>query len=493
MCYNKNRIGKGRRCRVDKLMVPFIMIYHAVHSVFMFPKKLFGKTEDAIIGLQDQNAFHKEQKENEIQTSEEKEEEDNFKGIRKETFQRKQEPLFSFRYTIINSFGKKEQGTFEAETLENAREFLVNEGYQVVDIKPRQKLDIDLFANGKIKVADLSFSLTQLATYLKAGIPLIDSVRILAKQSSKPELKKAFEKLVYDLLKGESLSVAMEHQDKKFPKLLVNMVKTAEMTGDLASILDDMAEYYTSMNKTRKQMISAMTYPTVILILALCVLVFMLIYIVPSFVNMFESQDAALPWITVFVMGASNFVKNNILWILLSLIIVICLFVYLYKNVKAFRKVIQTFVMHIPVFGKIVIYNEVTNFTKTFASLLNHGVFITDSMDILSKITNNEVYKEIIDKTIRNLGKGESISTAFKGEWAFPIVAYEMIVTGESTGQLGLMMEKVSEHFQTLHKTIIDQLKSLIEPIMIAFLAVIVGVILLSIVVPMFDIYSKIQ
>ncbi len=470
-------------------MQPFIMIYHAVHYVFMLPKKVFGKTEDAIIGLQDQNMLNKEIKESQVVNAEE----DNFKGLRKEVVQRKQEPLYSFRYTIINSLGKKEQGTFEAETLENARDFLVNEGYQVVDIKPRQKLDIDLFANGKIHVADLSFSLTQLATYLKAGIPLIDSVRILAKQSSKPALKKAFEKLVYDLLKGESLSTAMEHQENKFPKLLVNMVKTAEMTGDLASILDDMAEYYTSMNKTRKQMISAMTYPTVILILAIIVLCFMLIYIVPSFVNMFENQDASLPWITVFVMSVSNFVKNNIIWLVIAIAIIIGVLVYLFQNVKAFRKTVQTIIMRIPVFGKIVIYNEVTNFTKTFSSLLNHGVYITDSMDILSKITNNEVYKEIINKTIQNLGKGDSISTAFKGEWAFPIVAYEMIVTGESTGQLGLMMEKVAEHFQTLHKTIIDQLKSLIEPIMIAILAVIVGIILLSLVVPMFDIYGQVS
>lgn len=476
---------------MDKLMQPFILIYHLVNSFFMLPKKIFGKTEDVIIGLQDQTQLNKELKENTV--SNEEESEDNFKGLKKEVLQRKQEPLFSFRYTVINSLGKKEQGTFEAESLENARDFLVNEGYNVVDIKPREKYDIDLFANGKIKIADLSFSLTQLATYLKAGIPLIDSVRILAKQSSKPELKKAFEKLVYDLLKGESLSTAMEHQDKKFPKLLVNMVKTAEMTGDLSSILDDMAEYYTSMNKTRKQMISALTYPTVILILAICVLIFMLIYIVPSFVNMFESQDATLPWITLFVMSASDFIRYNILWIVLGFIIVIGIFVYLFHNVKAFRKTVQTLVMKMPVFGKIIIYNEVTNFTKTFASLLNHGVFITDSMDILSKITTNEVYKGIINKTIRNLGKGESISAAFKGEWAFPIVAYEMILTGESTGQLGLMMEKVAEHFQVLHKTIIDQLKSLIEPMMIAILAVIVGVILLSIVVPMFDIYGKIQ
>ena len=154
---------------------------------------------------------------------------------------------------------------------------------------------------------------------------------------------------------------------------------------------------------------------------------------------------------------------------------------------------IQTTMMKMPVAGSIIIYNEITNFTKTFASLINHGVFITDSMEILSKITNNEIYKRIINTTLISLSKGDSISSAFKGEWAVPVVAYEMLVTGETTGQLGAMMEKVSNHFQNLHKNMIDQMKSLIEPILICFLAVVVGVILISIIQPMFSIYGQIQ
>ena len=285
----------------------------------------------------------------------------------------------------------------------------------------------------------------------------------------------------------------MIKQGKKFPKLLINMIKTAEMTGDLPTILDDMADYYTSMEKTRKQMISAMTYPAVVITLAIGVLIFMLIYLVPQFVQMFESQDATLPAITLFVMGASDFIKNNYIILIIVTIATIILLVYLYNNVKEFRITVQRIIMHIPVFGNIIIYNEIANFTKTFASLLNHGVFITDSMEILSKITNNEVYKDIIAKSLTNLSRGESISSAFNGEWAIPIVAYEMLVTGENTGQLGLMMEKVADHFQELHRTLVNQMKSLIEPLMIIVLAIIVGVILLSIVVPMFDIYGKIK
>ena len=347
--------------------------------------------------------------------------------------------------------------------------------------------------NGKISSSSLAFALTQLSTYIRAGIPLVDGVRILSKQSSRANEKKAYERIVYDLLKGENFSDALQKQEKKFPKLLINMVKTAEMTGDLASVLDDMADYYTSIDQTKRQMISALTYPSVVLLMALGVTIFMLVYLVPQFVQLFESQDATLPAITLFIISASNFMKANYMWLLIGLIVFIILFYYLYKNVDSFRNFIQVVVMHIPVVGNIIIYHEVATFTKTFASLLNHGVFITDSMEVLSKITNNEVYKKIINKTISNLGKGESISESFKGEWAFPIIAYEMLVTGENTGQLGLMMEKVADHFQNLHKNLVSQLKSLIEPIMIVILAAIVGVILVSIIYPMFDIYGKIQ
>lgn len=402
-------------------------------------------------------------------------------------------PLIKYRYVIVNAMGKKENGTFEAENETEVRNFLLSQDYEVVSIKVRPSYDIDINDHAKMKVSDLSFALTQLSTYIKSGIPLVDAVKILAKQSTKPASKKAFQRLVYELLKGESLSNAMIKQETVFPKLLINMVKTAEMTGDLPSILDDMADYYTSMERTRKQMISAMTYPCVVLTVAFAVLIFMLTYLVPQFASMFESNDAELPAITLTVLGASNFIKENYIILIIAIVTIVVAFVLSYKKNVKFRTGVQTVLMHIPVVKSIIIYNEVANFTKTFASLINHGVFITDSMEILSKITNNEIYKRIINKTLHNLGKGNSISESFRGEWAFPVVAYEMLVTGESTGQLGVMMEKVADHFQALHKSVIDQLKSLMEPLMICALAGVVGIILLSIVEPMFSIYGQMQ
>ena len=401
--------------------------------------------------------------------------------------------LKSFRYTVLNNVGKKETGTFDAETEDEVKNFLSSQGYEIVSVKLRSSFDFDIGGTPKLKAGDLSFYLTQLSTYIKAGIPLADSVRILAKQIDNPGKKKIFNQLVYELLRGENLSNAMAKQGNSFPPLLINMVKTSELTGDLPSILDDMSDYYTTMDQTRKQMVSAMIYPAVVLTIAIGVLVFMLVYLVPQFSSMFESNDAKLPAITLFILGVSNFIQLNYIYLIATLLVVIVVFWYLYKKVTSFRTTVQIILMHTPIVSQVIIYNEIANFTKTFASLINHGVFITDSMEILGKITNNEVYKKIITNCLTNLASGETISKAFKGQWAVPIVAYEMIVTGENTGQLGQMMEKVANHFQTLHKNIIDRMKSLIEPLMICMLAGIVGVILLSIIQPMFSIYDQVK
>ena len=166
---------------------------------------------------------------------------------------------------------------------------------------------------------------------------------------------------------------------------------------------------------------------------------------------------------------------------------------YLYKNVKVFRTLMQWIMMHLPVFGNVIIYNEVTTFTKTFASLLSHNVFITDSMEILNKVTNNEIYKMLILDTITNLAKGEKISESFKDHWAFPVPAYEMLVTGERTGQLPEMMAKVSDYYQDLHRNAVTRIKTFVEPVLIIFLTAIVGIIVLSIVIPMFGLYQSVQ
>lgn len=392
---------------------------------------------------------------------------------------------------------KMYQGTFTGFSKLDVNSYLINEGYEVYSIETNKWINFiygqsSIIAQ-KMSNKDLIFWLTQLSTYIKSGIPLTDSVRILANQMGKEgNRKRAFESIVYELTMGETFSRALEKQGTIFPTLLINMLKAAEATGELEETLDDMANYYSEIESTRKQMISAMTYPAIILLFSFIVISFIMIYVIPQFIAIYEQSSIEISGVTLAVIHISDFFRNNILTLILFIVIFVVALSILYKQVKAFRKTIQIFLMHMPVIGKIIIYNELTIFTKTFASLLKNNVFITESIDILSKITDNEVYKEIMFDTINNIAKGEKISKSFENHWAIPDVAYYMIVTGESTGELASMMQRVSIYYQEQHRNIITSLKAIIEPILIIFLAVVVGIVILAVIIPMFQMYETI-
>ena len=396
-----------------------------------------------------------------------------------------------FKYQVINSKGKKMMGYLDAYNQSEVISYLQNEGYKILKVEAQNSV-LSLQIGGKLNNSELAFMLTQLSTYLKAGIPLIESIRILEKQSVKPEKKRIYSNIIYELSKGESFSSALTAQGNIFPPLLINMVRTAEMTGDLPEILDDMQEYYDSMDRTRKAAINAMIYPSSLFVFAICVLVFILTFVIPNFVQLFEQQDAKLPAITSAVLAASGFLVGYKYWIIGTLVILTISFILLYKYVKGFRKTLQTIGMKMPGFGNIIIYKEVTMFTKTFASLLNHNVFITDSMTILSSVSNNEIFKEIINESLEKLSKGSRISDAFEDKWAFPIVAYEMLVTGENTGRLPMMMSYVASYYGDLHANTVKRINTFIEPLMIILIAFIVGIVVVSVVVPMFSFYGTI-
>ena len=475
----------------------FIKTYHMVKDIANLPQIIKKKLEDRKIAaeLKREEDLRKEKLLKEtIGSVSTVEQAQVALGLNTENIDKSN--LFVFDYVAKDEFGKQIKSSLQAKNINEVENFLTNEGYTIVKIEPRKEGTLNSILNTsigtKIKSGELSFMLTQLSTYIKAGIPLVDAVRILAKQEEKPVKKQVYEKIVYDLVAGEKLSTALENQSDVFPRLLINMVKTSELTGDLPSILDEMSEYYTEIYQTKKQMTSALMYPLIVLVVSFAVIIFCLVWVVPSFVRMYAETESSLPGITVFTMKLSNFFSSHYVMLIALLALIIIGFITAYQNIKSFRRGVQVALMKTPVIGKIIIYSEVSMFTRTFAQLLNHSVPITDTMAILSKISNNEVYKEIIANTLDTLSKGGKISESFHGHWAFPVVAYEMLVTGESTGKLGDMMEKVAEHYDNLHKNAITTIKSLLEPITIIFLAFGVGFILLSIIIPMFDIYGAV-
>lgn len=402
-----------------------------------------------------------------------------------------------YQFIARDKDGKIIKDYFDAYSKVEVHSYLLSEGYEVYSIKTNKWIQImhagTNTSKTKFKNKDLIFFLTQLSTYLKAGIPLVEALRIISRQYKKKKYINIFKSVIYELSVGESLSSAMEKQGNAFPRLLINMVKTAEMTGSLPEVLDDMSEYYSEAEATRKQMITAMTYPSIVMVFSIGVMVFVMIYVVPKFVEIYDTMDTDLPGITKVILGLSNFLTHFWYLVIIGIVLLIVLIVTAYKKVKGFRTAVQYLLMKMPIFKNVVIYNEVTMFTKTFSSLLAHNVPITDSMEILNKITNNEIYKMLILDTITNLAKGGKISDAFKDHWAFPLPAYEMIVTGEATGELSEMMGKVSKYYQELHKNAVTRIKTFVEPALTVFLTVGVGIILLSIIIPMFNMYSAVQ
>lgn len=403
-----------------------------------------------------------------------------------------------FKYLVKDKAGRKIVGFFVAYSKMEVFTYLTNEGYKVISISTSKLINVLYSPDGifqtRFSQKDLIFWLTQLSTYLKSGITLTEAMRYLSRQMGKSRNnKRLFDSIIYNLTLGESFSSALAKQGNTFPPLLISMIKTAEATGELEKTLDDMANYFTEVKNTKKAMISAMIYPTAIFIFSIVVVTFILLFVVPQFQGIYESAGAELNPLTIFLIDASNFLKTNLLKLLLIVLAVIIIIVILYQKVKIVRKYMQELFMRFPKFGNIIIYKEMSVFAKTFSSLLKNNVFITDSINLLLDTTNNEIYKEIMISTINNIVKGNKISDAFYNHWAVPDVAYYMIVTGESTGELAEMMQKVAEYYQNEHKSMIDNIKALIEPIMIIFLAVVVGGVVLAVILPMFGLYEQIQ
>ena len=399
-----------------------------------------------------------------------------------------------YKYTAYDKNGKQVKGYFDAFRRMDVESFLTAQGYKIVDIKAKNisKISNFLMFSNEMKYKDLSFFLTQLSTYIKSGIPLTDSLVMIENQTKDKKKKNLYKRVIYELNTGANFSEALARQGNIFPKLLINMLKTSELTGNLTESLDDMASYYKTADNNRKQVISALTYPSIVLVISIAVLTFLLIYIIPEFQGIFDQLGSELPGITLFLINMSEFMQNNIIKIVLAIFASVIIIIMLYKHVKKFRYYVQWIAMHIPVIRDVLIDNEIVMFTKTFSSLIKHDVFITDSIEMLGKITNNEIFKDIIKEAVTNLSAGAGLSLAFENKWAFPRIAYEMLVTGEKTGRLGPMMDNVANYYEEEQKNLVQRLKSLVEPVMIIILAFIIGVILLAVFIPMFSIYSDV-
>lgn len=395
-----------------------------------------------------------------------------------------------FAYKAKTKEGKKLKGKIESVTKRDAMEELRNMNLIVFEVEPMSSvLNKDITLRKKLKDKEFIVFLRQFSTLLNAGILLVDGIELLAKQTTDVVLTDALEKLASEIQDGEALSVAMAKQPKVFPDLLVHMIHSAEVSGRLEEVLDQMATYYEKQYRIKKKVETAMTYPLVVGSLAVAITIFLLVFIVPIFSDMFDSMGGELPAITQFVLNLSYLFKDYWIFMVLVIALLVLGFKRLLKQ-ERYAYSLDVLVLRFPFIGVFIQKTLLARMTQTLSSLLNSSVPILDAIDVTSQVVGNRVVSKVLKVARKDVEQGESLAKAMEGHWFFPPLITQMIQVGESSGELDTMLRKVADIYDQELEEASDKLQSLIEPIMIITLAVVVGFIVMAIVVPMFSMFE---
>jgi type IV pilus assembly protein PilC len=399
-----------------------------------------------------------------------------------------------FKYEGRNIKGRRQTGTITSTSKREAIIKLRQKGIKVLEINevPQTLLNKEITFGNPVKLQDFVIYLRQFATLLKAGVSVVDSTRILASQTESKALKKALADVEEDLRAGNPLSMAAAKHKRIFPPMFVNMIKAGEAGGNMDETLERLADHFEKVHRTRQKIVSALAYPVVVGIIAVGVVIFLLVSVVPTFVQMFADFHAELPAITKFVLKASEVMQVYWWLVVLAIFGLYVLFLVLKKQ-KQSKYYIDYVMLRIPIFGKLLQKAALARMTRTLSSLFSSSVPILQALEIVENVVENEVIAKVIKQARDSLERGQSLTEPMKQHWAFPPLITQMIAIGEETGSLDAMLSKVADFYEAEVETATDRLKSLIEPLMIVFLAGIIGTIVTSIIVPMYDIFNHIQ
>lgn len=398
-----------------------------------------------------------------------------------------------FRYNGRSIEGAIKKGTIDAASKTQAVQKL-----REMKINPREVeesksiLHKELSFGAKVKNQDFVIYVRQFATLIRAGVSIVESTRILADQTKSKPLKKALNNVEEDVRTGLTFSDAAAKYPNVFPGVFVNMIRAGEATGNLDTSLDRLAMSLEKQFAIKKKVQSTMTYPVILLILTFGVAGFLMLTVVPQFVDMFDDMGAELPTITKIVMAMSEFLQSSWYVIIIAFVLFVSIFMYLFKNNKKFNFGVYYAIMRMPVFGQLVQKSSIARVTRTLSSLFSSSVPILQALTIVEKVSGNPVIGKVLNEAKRSLEKGSTLSAPLQESWIFPPLVTQMTLIGEQTGSLDYMLEKVATFYEEEVDRTVDTLKSLIEPLMILFLAFIVGGIVMAIMIPMFSLYEQI-
>jgi type IV pilus assembly protein PilC len=399
-----------------------------------------------------------------------------------------------YNYIGRNNLGNKVNGIIETDSDQEALLMLKEEGIAVIQLKEQKMkwLNREIHLDSRIKMRELIIFLRQFATLLDAGVSVARSIKILADQTESRMLKNAIESVGVGIQAGNSLSEAASRQRKVFPQIMITMLHAGEVSGNLDETLMRLGDYFERQYDLRQKVISALIYPIILSFVAFFVIVFMLTFVVPTFVTMYEGMDKELPFITQTVLNVSSWMTSNLIIVILIIVTLGVLLYFLARN-KSIKYYLEYVIFKMPIYGEFLQKTTIARLTRTLSSLVASSVPILQAMEIVEKVIDNQVMNRVVRQSRGSLESGQSITVPLKHHWLFPPLVTQMLAIGEETGSLDSMLLKVAEFYESDVEHMTDRLKSLIEPLLIIFIAAIIGGIVLSIVVPLFDIYQNVN
>ncbi|QCR32039.1 type II secretion system F family protein [Lysinibacillus sp. SGAir0095] len=400
--------------------------------------------------------------------------------------------------TVYKYIGRTQQGAQTKGIVDAANKQAAIAKLRSQGINPREVNESNSILHKELKIGtakvknqDFVIYLRQFATLIRAGVSIVESTRILADQTKSKPLKKALQTVEEDIRTGFAFSEATLKHPKVFPLLFSNMMRSGEATGNIDDTLERLANNFEKQYNLKKKVQSTMTYPAVLFVLTIVVAIFMMVFIVPSFVESFESMGAELPWMTIVTIAVSEWLQR-FWWLVILLVIAgVILFRMFYKGNEQFNYAVHYALLRMPIFGPLLQKSAISRMMGTLSSLFSSAVPILQSLTIVERVVGNPVMSKVVLEARDNLERGNSLSEPLEKSWLFPPLVTSMTRIGESTGSLDYMLQKVAEFYDAEVERSVDTLKSLIEPLMILFLAAIVGVIVAAIFLPMFSLYEQ--
>lgn len=402
-----------------------------------------------------------------------------------------------FEYTALDSGGRKKKGVIDSDSVKTAKNKLRTQGIFVTSIAESKSQNTSLFSSKlqmlsggvRVKAGDLSIATRQLSTLVGASIPLVDSLRALSEQLDTPKLKGIFSDISDYVNEGSTFADALRKFPKVFPNLYINMVAAGEASGSLELVLDRLSDLLESQADLRRKVISASAYPALMLVLCFLVVMLLLAFVVPQITAIFKEKKQALPLPTQIVISLSNFTQSY-WWLIVCLVLIFAFLFRKWGNTAKGRKVLDTWKLKFPLFGQVNLKIATSRMSRTLGTMLSSGVELLTALNIVKNIVGNVLLEEAIDSSVVGVREGRGLGAELKKSGRFPKLLVHLVTVGEKTGQLEAMLLRAAKSYESEVDAVVSGMTKILEPMLILFLAVIVGGILASVMLPMLEMSS---